>query len=61
MRYAIVQDPWGSFLVFDDETNMPVEIDGEPLYGLSRQEAEAAAARADASERAATWRRIKAA
>ena len=61
MRYAIVEDPWGSFLLFDDETNMPAEIDGEPLYGLSREEAEVAAVRAEASARMSDWRLIKAA
>lgn len=40
-RYEIIEEPSGSFALLDLITGVPAEIDGQPLVGLSREQAEA--------------------
>ena len=40
MRFAAMQDPCDDWLVCDLVFNVPAEMDGQPLIGLTRGEAE---------------------
>ena len=60
MRFEIIEEPSGFFLVFDLETDMPAEIGGEPLFGLSHEEAEATAIAAEQLAGISSRREIRA-
>lgn len=40
MRFAAMQDPCDDWLVYDLVVDLPAEIDGRVLIGLTRDEAE---------------------
>ena len=40
MRFAAMQDPCDDWLVYDLVLDIPAEMDGRPLIGLTRGEAE---------------------
>ncbi|MBZ9989730.1 hypothetical protein LB572_21770 [Mesorhizobium sp. BH1-1-5] len=48
MRFAVMQDPCDDWLVCDLVCDLPAEMDGRPLIGLTRAEAEQLADRANA-------------
>ncbi len=48
MRFATMQDPCGDWLVCDLVFDLPAEMDGRPLIGLTRGKAEQIADQADA-------------
>ncbi|RUU59285.1 hypothetical protein [Mesorhizobium sp. M2C.T.Ca.TU.002.02.1.1] len=48
MRFVAMQDPCDDWLVYDLAFDLPAEMGGRPLIGLTRGEAEQLADRADA-------------
>ena len=48
MRFATMQDPSETWLVYDLISDLPAEIAGRPLIGLTKNEAEHLSATANA-------------
>jgi hypothetical protein len=48
-RFSVVQEPTGTWSVFDAIFDLPAEVDGQLLIGLTRDGAIRAAAKANAS------------
>jgi hypothetical protein len=56
MRYVSILDPADQWLVYDTVVEVPAEVEGRLLMGLSKSEADRLAAAANTAAGAEKWR-----